>query len=220
MQDRVTMRYTTIWSALCLSALVGCSGQDAEQTDDADQAAVPSPEEAALESVRQATAKYEDVTVATQEGYIPDPSGMCVDAAMVGAPASAGGMGIHYLKPELLGVTMPPAPGRITGTDAVIDESQPDILLYEPQADGSHKLIGIEYLVFEKAWQEAGNTTPPSFAGNTFVRMVDDPATEMDEAHGFEPHYELHVWLFRENPSGPFAEFNPNVTCPHAAPTS
>jgi hypothetical protein len=45
--------------------------------------------------------------------------------------------------------------------------------------------------------------------------MVDDPATEVDEAHGFQPHYELHAWVFRENPNGPFEPFNPNVTCEH-----
>jgi hypothetical protein len=46
--------------------------------------------------------------------------------------------------------------------------------------------------------------------------MADDPATPTDEAHGFEPHYELHVWTHRDNPSGMFAEWNPNVTCPTA----
>jgi hypothetical protein len=39
----------------------------------------------------------------------------------------------------------------------------------------------------------------------------------MDEAHGFEPHYELHVWTHRPNPSGLFAEWNPAVTCPPMA---
>ena len=203
-----------------MSALVACSGQDAQQTEGAEQAAVPSPEEAALETVRQATEKYQDVNVAVQDGYIPDPSGACVDAAMVGAPTSLGAMGLHYLRPDLLGITMPPAPGRITGTDGVIDDLQPDVLVYEPQADGSQKLVAVEYLVFEKAWQEAGNTTPPTFAGTPFVHMVDDPATEMDEAHDFEPHYELHVWLYRENPNGRYAELNPNVTCPQAAHSS
>ena len=42
--------------------------------------------------------------------------------------------------------------------------------------------------------------------------MADDPATEMDEAYGFEPHYELHVWTHRPNPNGLFAEWNSSVT--------
>ncbi len=39
--------------------------------------------------------------------------------------------------------------------------------------------------------------------------MVDDPATPIDEAHNFEPHHDRHVWLYRENPNGVFAPFNP-----------
>jgi len=53
----------------------------------------------------------------------------------------------------------------------------------------------------------------------TFVLVAgaecDDPATETDEAHNFAPHYDLHVWLYRDNPRGMFAQFNPNATCAH-----
>jgi ABC-type Zn2+ transport system substrate-binding protein/surface adhesin len=45
--------------------------------------------------------------------------------------------------------------------------------------------------------------------------MVDDPNTEVDEAHHFAPHYDLHVWLYRENPKGMFAQFNPKASCEH-----
>ena len=45
--------------------------------------------------------------------------------------------------------------------------------------------------------------------------MVDDPATAVDEAHMFEAHYDRHVWLYRENPNGIFAQYNPNATCQH-----
>lgn len=47
--------------------------------------------------------------------------------------------------------------------------------------------------------------------------MADDPNTSADEAHAFTPHYELHVWVHRDNPQGLFAEFNPGVTCDHAS---
>jgi hypothetical protein len=43
--------------------------------------------------------------------------------------------------------------------------------------------------------------------------MIDDPSTALDEAHNFEPHHDRHVWLYRENPNGVFAPFNPRVTC-------
>jgi hypothetical protein len=45
--------------------------------------------------------------------------------------------------------------------------------------------------------------------------MVDDPDTAIDEAHNFEPHFDRHVWLYRENPNGMFAQFNPAVSCAH-----
>ena len=45
--------------------------------------------------------------------------------------------------------------------------------------------------------------------------MADNPATAIDEAHLFEPHYDRHVWLYRDNPNGIFAPFNPAVSCEH-----
>jgi hypothetical protein len=134
---------------------------------------------------------------------------------MVGAPAEAGGMGIHYFRPDLLGVTNPQPP--VSGGDGVIDVNLPEILVYEPQMDGSLQLVAAEYLVFQDAWTAAGNAAPPSLAGQPFFSMADDPATPMDEAHEFAPHHELHVWTGRDNPNGLFAEFNPSVTCAHHA---
>jgi hypothetical protein len=43
--------------------------------------------------------------------------------------------------------------------------------------------------------------------------MADDPATALDEAHMFVPHYDRHIWVHRPNPNGMFAQFNPAVTC-------
>lgn len=170
--------------------------------------------EPSLEEVRQATERFRDVNVALKEGYIPEPMNMCVTAEMEGRPAEEGAMGIHYFRPELLGITGPPNP-RVNGTSTHADFRKPAVLIYEPQADGSLQLVAVENLVFIKAWEAAGSKQPPSFQGVVFDRMVDDPATPVDEAHGFEPHYDRHVWLYRENPRGVFAQFNPNVSCKH-----
>ena len=121
-------------------------------------------------------------------------------------------MGIHYLRPDLLGITAT-AP-RVDGKGIHTDFAQPAILLYEPQSDGSMRFVGIENLVFEKAWREAGNAEPPSLLGRIWDHMADDPATPGDEAHGFEPHFDQHVW-FVDNPAGPLMPFNPSVTCEH-----
>lgn len=166
-----------------------------------------------LDALRGAAEKYKDVNVALAEGYIPDPSGHCVEAAAEGLPAEWGGMGIHYLHPAML--ELAPPGGRVDGTGTHTDFMKPAILLYEPQADGSMELVGIENLVFEAAWKAAGNEEAPMINGRMWDRMADDPETPGDEAHGFMPHYDQHVWLFRENPSGDLMPFNPNVTCDH-----
>jgi len=166
----------------------------------------------AIAEVREATAKYKDVNVALAEGFVPAPSG-CVSAAGEGLPPEWGTMGIHYIHPAMLKLTK--TEPRVDGTNTHTDFLKPSILLYEPQADGSLVLVAVENLVFQKAWKEAGNSAPPQFAGRTWDTMADDPSTTADEAHEFEPHYDQHVWAFRDNPSGALVPFNPNVTCEH-----
>jgi hypothetical protein len=165
-----------------------------------------------LEEVKAATARFQDVNVALAEGYVRDPMNICDTAEMMGRPASLGAMGIHFFRPDLLGINSPPNP-RVDGNGTHTDFLKPGILIYEPQANGSLKLVAVENLVFQKSWHAAGNAKPPSFHGVQYDTMQDDPATSIDEAHTFEPHYDRHVWLYRQNPNGIFAQFNPNVSC-------
>lgn len=168
--------------------------------------------EPTLGEVREATERFQDVKVALAEGYIRDPMNLCDKADMMGRPASLGAMGIHFFRPDLLGISAPPNP-RVDGTGTHTDFRRPAILIYEPQADGLLKLVAVENLVFQKSWHAAGNKRPPSFHGVEYDTMQDNPATKIDEAHMFEPHYDRHVWLYRDNPSGVFAQFNPRVSC-------
>jgi hypothetical protein len=177
-------------------------------------ASAPAPGEPGLAAVRTATERFRDVEVALAEGYVRDPFDLCDTAAMMGRPAVLGAMGIHYVRPDLLGITSPPN-SRVSGTGTHTDFLKPAILIYEPQAGGSLELVAVENLVFEDAWKAAGHTAPPSFHGVPYEYMRNDPATPADEAHMFEPHYDRHVWLYRENPNGIFTPFNPNVSCTH-----
>lgn len=165
-----------------------------------------------IEAIKVAAARFADVNIALAEGYVPDPSGHCVDAKAEGLPAEWGAMGVHYLRADLLGITA--AAPRVDGDGLNTDFLNPSILLYEPQKDGSMKLVGVENLVFEKAWKEAGNAEAPMSMGRAWDQMADDPTTAADEAHGFEPHYDQHVW-FVNNPAGPLMPFNPEITCAH-----
>jgi hypothetical protein len=178
-------------------------------------AAAPAPaqSEPDLAAVRAAAERFRDVNVALAEGYVRDPLNLCDTAAMMGRPAELGAMGIHFFRPDLLGITAPPNP-RVDGNGVHTDFLRPSILIYEPQADGSLELVAVENLVFQRAWHAAGNSERPSFQGVPYDHMADDPATRIDEAHMFEPHYDRHVWVFRDNPNGVFAPFNPNVHCP------
>lgn len=158
-----------------------------------------------LAEIRRATARFHRVEEALAAGYVPTPE--C--AAIPGV----GGMGIHYIHPGLLGLTAP-VNGRVAGTDAEIDPLRPEILMYEPQEGGHLRLAGVEYLVFREAWEAAGNTEAPTFLGRTFDYMEDDPSTPVDEAHEFTPHYDQHVWLWKDNPAGMLEPWNPAVSCP------
>ena len=169
---------------------------------------------AALEQVRAATSRFQDVNVALAEGYVRDPNDLCDTAEMMGRPADWGVMGIHFVRMDLLGITAPPNP-RVTGTGTHTDFTKPGVLIYEPQADGTLALVAVENLVFVDAWEQAGNTQRPTFHGVEYDLMVDDSATALDEAHMFAPHYDLHVWLYRDIPRGMFAQYNPNATCAH-----
>ena len=101
--------------------------------------------------------------------------------------AQLGGMGFHYGNPALI--------------DGTVDALQPELLLYEPQKNGRLALVAVEYIVPFGAWT---GSAPPQLYGQTFHR---------NEGFGL---WVLHVWHFRGNPRGIFADWNPNVTCTYA----
>ena len=104
-------------------------------------------EGADLATVRAATAKYHDVSVAEAAGYVP--VGHCVSVL------GAGAMGVHYLHPGL-------------ASDAEIDPLRPEVLLYIPDAQGRQRLVAVEYFVAEDAVRER-----PSVLGMPFDGPMD-----------------------------------------------
>jgi hypothetical protein len=200
-----------IMAGAALACQVSFTPEEAARID---ASSSPMPGEPSLSELRRATERFRDIKVALAEGYVRDPANMCEMADMMGRPRVLGGMGIHFFRPDMLGISGPPNP-RVSGTGTHTNFLNPSVLIYEPQIDGSLELVAVENLVFAKAWSEAGNAWPPSFHGVTYDTMVDNPGTSIDEAHMFEPHHDRHVWLYRENPNGVFAQFNPRVTCEH-----
>ncbi|QDP19665.1 hypothetical protein [Sphingomonas xanthus] len=157
----------------------------------------------ALQQLARQLEPYRDVAYATSNGYI--------QASPCEAHPTLGAMGHHYVRPDLLGLG-PPVNGRVNGTGTYTGVNPPAILLYVPDGQGGLQLAGIEMLVFAAAW-DAANNHPPMYRGRAYNYMADDPNTAQDEAHGFMPHYDLHVWLFENNPSGLYAQWNPALSC-------
>jgi hypothetical protein len=138
-----------------------------------------------IDAIRGATEPYRQVEGATAAGYAANFG--CVTHMGHGA------MGIHYINGDLL-------------ADPAIDPLRPEAVMYEPQADGTLQAVGIEYVVLQEAWHAAGNQAPPTVAGQPFYLTT-----------GFfdvPPFYALHIWLWKDNPAGTFAGYNPDVVCP------
>ena len=102
-----------------------------------------------------------------------------------------GAMGVHFINAQTIG----PKP----------DPTKPQVLIYEPVGD-SLRLTAAEWFVP----LATGVTEAPVLFGETF----DGP---MDGHHPLMPHelrhYDLHVWLFKDNPRGMFSAVNPAVSC-------
>lgn len=166
----------------------------------------------ALEEVREATREFADVKVAKEAGYVRDPMDLCLEASDMGLPSQLGAMGVHYIRPDLLGITAEKP--RVDGNGTHTDFTEPAVLVYEPGAGGTMELVAVENLVFRAAW-DASHSEKPSFHGLEYFPMSDNPNTRVDEVHHFRPHYELHLWVHRENAVAVFSEWNPRVSCEH-----
>lgn len=157
--------------------------------------ATMSPE---LQAARTALAKYSDPVVAVRDGYLSTLA--CVDfpEAVKDGPVEypPGAMGVHFLNPANIGPNL--------------DPTKPQILIYEPVGD-KLVLAGAEWFV---PAQVAGNTAPTIF-GQALAGPMD----------GHEPiipaslrHYDLHVWLWKDNPKGMFTSTNAALKCTPGSP--
>ncbi len=143
-----------------------------------------------LSTARAATAGYHDVHAALAAGYglFTDAAGIaCIDKPGVGA------MGIHFVNGGLVG-------------DATVDAATPEALVYEPEPNGRLRLVAVEYIVFQSAW-DAVNHSPPSLFGEQFELVT------AGNRYGIPAFYELHAWIWKHNPSALFSDWNPLVGC-------
>ncbi len=143
------------------------------------------PTEYQLGEVRRATAEFRDVREAERAGYAA--TGECVSSP-------EGAMGIHYANQELV-------------EDGRLDPQEPEILVYEPRGERL-RLVAVEYFRADADGRLDTDDDRPYLFGRGF----DGPM----EGHepGMPVHYDLHAWVWKHNPAGTFAMWNPRVECP------
>jgi hypothetical protein len=147
-----------------------------------------------LAASKAALARYADPIAAVKDGYystvacIDFPKG-AVDGPITYPP---GAMGVHFLNPGNIGPKL--------------DPTKPQVLIYEPRGN-KLVLTGAEWFMPVAA---SGGVAPAIF-GQTLAGPMD----------GHEPimpaslrHYDLHVWMWKDNPKGMFTSTNSAVHCP------
>src|SRR3954470_2434307 len=140
---------------------------------------------ALVKIVRENTERFKDVAVAEAEGYT-------LQFGCVSGP-DAGAMGMHFVNGPLVG-------------DGELDPTRPEIVIYEPQPNGRLRLIGADFLVLADAWN-ATHAGPPELMGQLF-HLFESP-----NRFGLPAFYTLHVWAWKESPTGTFVNWHANVSC-------
>jgi hypothetical protein len=149
-----------------------------------------------LAGARNATARYHNLSTAQANGYslFPDAAGInCIDLP------GTGGMGIHYANGSLI--------FNGDGSPNIdLDPAHPEALVFAPGPSGQTRLVALEYIVFQGAW-DAVHTSPP--------RLFDQPfnLTPNGNRFGIPAFYSLHVWVWEPNSSGILQPWNPRVHC-------
>jgi hypothetical protein len=137
-----------------------------------------------------ATASYQDVEAAEADGF---GSTLGPGEGSLGCfeDPARGGMGVHYVNGDRL--------------DAELDVAAPEALVYElDRAANIAGLVALEYIVPDDAWT---SSEPPMLFGRPLHH------------HPSLPLWVLHAWVWKDNPTGVFQDFNPRVRlCPDGVP--
>ncbi|GAA4126895.1 hypothetical protein ACFFTN_02860 [Aminobacter aganoensis] len=155
------------------------------------QAPAEEPNKAEIDAIRQALEKYQDPYNAIRDLYLSTVGCVHYNGEKIEGHMEypKGAMGIHFVNVTVSG---PPDPKR------------PNVLIYEP--DGKKlRLVAVEWLVPLAEAKER-----PSLFGQPFQGPMEghEPLIPKDFVH-----YDLHAWLFKDNPLGMFSPTNPDVTC-------
>ncbi len=185
------LQYSTMALALLGVGSLPALAQDSNSHMLTPQTGQPTPDQrsrasALIRKVRDATDRFQKVEAAEGAGY------QLLFGCVSGD--SAGAMGLHYVNLDLV-------------NRGKVNVKRPQIVIYEPTADGSLRLTGADYLVYADAWDAAHPGDPPQLMGQLF-HLFDHP-----NRFGLPAFYSLHVWAWKDNPNGAFVNWHPNVSC-------
>ena len=143
-----------------------------------------------LAQVRRVTARFHDLDAAIEAGYEPD-----------GSTATEPGSSRLRRQPHRGGDGLPLLQRELMAEDAV-NLLEPEVLVYATGDDGELELVAVE-------WAARGpNSNPPG-------RPNRPPCSA--EMHILVPavgFHIMHAWVWKPNPAGMFADWNPEVSCP------
>ena len=180
---RMRQRFLQVFGA---AAAAACNGAPARHADDGVAAAQQAAEVGAYDA--SVTRDIASVRAATEPFRSLDAAaaaGYARSVAQCVAHPEAGAMGFHHTNAALL--------------DDRLEVERPEMLVYERAADGSYVLNGVEYIVPYTARPRAA--AAPTIMGQRLKR-----------ADGLQLWY-LHVWIWKDNVAGMFADWNPAVEC-------
>ena len=150
-----------------------------------------------LSAARAATAQFHDLAAAQAAGYTVEVSDLNGFTCIDDVTDHTGAMGIHFLDPSLL--------------DGNVDESTPELVIYEPTKNGGMRLVAVEYLVLKSAWEAAHPGAPaPTLFGQPMELVL------AGNRYGLPDFYAMHAWIWKNNPLGMHNDWNPDVTCAYA----
>jgi len=177
----------SVWPSFALAQDSHSHTMQAQQELTAEQ---KSQQSTLIKMVRESTERFKDVAEAEREGY-------ALSFGCVSGP-DQGAMGLHFINMDLVG-------------KGIINADKPQIILYEPTADGRLKLTGADFLVDAQQWDANVDKThkpgPPELMGQLFHYF------ESPNRFGLKAFYTLHVWAWKENPNGAFVNWHPDVSC-------
>ena len=180
-------RLATMFALAGGLALAGCSDAGQTPLEMEQQVALMSASGAVASMYGDQLAELREATAPYHNFDMAYADGYDIEATPCWFYSGRGAMGYHYLNANLV--------------DGVAELLAPELLVYEPRRNGSFRLVAMEYIVPIDAWT---GDSPPSLLGQDFA----------DNGAGL---YILHLWLWRNNPNGMFADWNPKVSCEYAA---